>query len=150
MKTLRPGYILPSAARTSHSRQLKHYERLDKPPEPGDLVYGRVASIGQHGSLENKYGRINESTRAVFVYGNRYAPDAFEGVVPAAPVQEADVLARSGMIGELRVRNSAMKDPSRVRVLGYVLDSMGKVLNTRNFPTCRRWGNGRRSPSSTT
>ena len=50
-------------------------------------MLGRVVYVGQHGSLENKEGRIHmigDGSRAVFVYGNRYAPDAFEGLIPKA------------------------------------------------------------------
>ncbi len=118
MKALRPGYILPSAALTVPSRMLGRYALLERVPEVGDLVYGRIISIGQHQSLENKHGRIHEihdGTRAIFVFGNRYAPDAFEGVVPSTPAREVDLLARSGMIGTMRTKNSNTKDPSADR-----------------------------------
>lgn len=137
-KKIRPGYILPSAAFTISPKQIRFYEKLDQSPKPGDVVYGRVASIGQHGSLENKQGRIHqisEGTRVVFVFGNRYAPDAFEGLVPEKMVDEADVLARSGMIGQMREKSTEMKDPTRVEIFGYVIDSSGKSLNTMDHPT---------------
>jgi len=137
MKKIRPGFILPSAAYTIQLRQVKHYAKLDKPPEIGDVLFGRVSYIGEHSSLENKEGRIhmiNDGTRAVFVYGNRYAPDAFEGFVPPENVPEVDMLARSGMVGIMREKNTATKDPTKIEILGYVLDADGQPLNTRNFP----------------
>jgi hypothetical protein len=153
MKALRPGYILPSAALTVPSRLLRDYTPLDRAPELGDLVYGRIVSIGQHQSLENKHGRIHEihdGTRGIFVYGNRYAPDAFEGVVPDVAAGEVDLLARSGMIGAMRVKNSMTKDPTRVEILGYIVDEAGEVLNSRSFPVAKPSrplaGDGRRSP----
>ncbi len=76
MQKIRPGYILPSAAYTVSSKYIRHDKDLDRQPELGDLVFGRVTILGGHGSLENKEGRIhmiNDGTRAVFVYGNRYA-----------------------------------------------------------------------------
>jgi hypothetical protein len=140
MNTIRAGYILPSAAFTIHPRQVKSFDAIDKAPEPGDLVYGRISYVSQHSSLENKHGRIHEisdGTRAVFVYGNRYAPDAFEGLVPDRPLAETDLLARSGMIGVMRAKNAAVKDPTRVEVLGYVFDEAGKVVNTREHPVAK-------------
>lgn len=137
MKKIRPGFILPSSAFTIKPSQIKNYQKLDKPPQVGDVVYGRIAYIGQHGSLENKEGRIhqiNDGSRAVFVYGNRYAPDAFEGLIPSQNAHEVDLLARSGMIGIMREKNTLMKDPTKVEVLGYVLDSNGDALNTLKYP----------------
>ena len=137
MKKIRPGYILPSAAYTISPRQVKGFETLDRTPEVGDLIYGRVSYIGHHGSLENKEGRIhmiNDGARAVFVFGNRYAPDAFEGIIPDQPVREVDLLARSGVVGVMREKNTATKDPTKVEVLGQVLGANGQPLNTRNFP----------------
>jgi hypothetical protein len=153
MKSIRPGYILPSAAVTISPRLIRGYETRDKRPEVGDLVYGRVVYLGQHGSLENKSGRIhviNDGTCAVFVYGNRYAPDAFEALIPDRSEPEVDLIARSGMVAKMTVKNAAMKDPTRVKVLGYVVDRRGAVINTRAYPTVKPLGEldvrRRRSP----
>ncbi len=137
MPSIRPGFILPSAAYTINKAQIRNYETLDRAPQAGDVVYGRVSYIGNHSSLENKEGRIHmidDGTRAVFVYGSRYAPDAFEGIVPDEDRREVDMLARSGVIGTMKEKNTATADPTKVQVLGYVVDDDGQVLNTRNFP----------------
>ena len=110
---------------------------LDKSPEPGDLVFGSIRRIGQHSSLENVSGRIHavhNGSKAVFVFGNRYAPDHYEGVVQEDLVKDVDLLARSGMIGSVITKNAMLKDPTRIRIHGYLVDKNGKVLNTRNFP----------------
>jgi hypothetical protein len=110
---------------------------MDKAPLVGDVVFGIVTRIGQHMSLENVQGRIHDihrGTKAIFVYGNRYAPDYYEGLVPEEMLEEVDLLARSGMIGIVKTRNSNVKDPTTIRVLGYVCDESGHVLNTRDFP----------------
>lgn len=101
------------------------------------MVYGRIAYLGQHSTLENKEGRIHmitDRTRAVFVYGNRYAPDAFEGQIPDRHIAEADLLARSGVIGVMREKNTSVKDPTKVEVLGYVVDGDGEPINTKRYP----------------
>jgi hypothetical protein len=87
--------------------------------------------------LENKSGRIHNiynGSAAVFVYGNRYAPDYYEAFVPDSIQDEVDLIARSGLIGRVNTKNSLIKDPTKVKVLGYVCDCNGKVLNTRDHP----------------
>lgn len=135
-----PGYILPSAAFTINRRRVRHYIALDRKPQVGDLLYGQMRRIGQHSSLENREGRIHairEGSKAVFVLGNRYAPDYYEGTVPEELPQELDLLARSGIVGVAHCKNSNIKDPSKVKVLGYVCDRDGSVLNTRDFSLIR-------------
>jgi hypothetical protein len=130
-------YILPSAAFTISRRQIKHYNFLDKQPEMGDVVYGKVTRLGQHVELENKSGRIhrlNEGSTAIFVFGNRYAPDFYEGVMPTTMTNKVDLLARSGIIGHVQVKNSSVSEPTQIKVLGYICDANGDVLNTRDYP----------------
>jgi len=134
---IRSALFLPSAALCISRNQIRYYSRLDKPPRAGDLVYGKVKYVGFHSTLENKQGRIhviNHGSRAAFVFGSRYAPDAYEGIVPDTLGREADMLARSGMIGLVRQKNLNVKDPTRIEVLGYICDSEGRVINTRDFP----------------
>ncbi len=135
MKKITPGYILPSAAYTITKRHIKCCQLLDKTPEVGDVVYGKITRIGQHSEIENKSGRIhklNDGSKAVFVFGNRYAPDYYEGFVPTEMKTEVDMIARSGVVGLVTTKNSAIKDPTRVKLYGYVCDENGQVLNTRN------------------
>ncbi|MBU0717434.1 MAG: hypothetical protein KJ749_04225 [Planctomycetes bacterium] len=140
MKKIPPGHLVPSAALTLKKSQLKFYNFLDKAPEPGDVVYGRVTRLGHHSTLENRSGRVhilNDGSKAIFVFGNRYAPDHYEGVVPTELTAEVDMLARSGVVGTVRQKNSLLKDPTRIRILGYVCNDKGKVINTRDFPLIR-------------
>jgi hypothetical protein len=136
MEKVTKGFILPSAALTIKQKQVKYYKRMDKTPEQGDVVYGKIIRIGQHSSLENAYGRIHlihRGTRAVFVFGNRYAPDYYEGLLPEKIKDEVDLLARSGLIGLVKTKSPLVKDPTRVKILGYICDKDGEILNTKNF-----------------
>ncbi len=140
MKKIRKGFILPSAALSIKSKQVKIYTDSDKAPEPGDVVYGVISRIGQHSSLENVSGRIHmihHGTQGIFVFGNRYAPDYYEGLVPEKMSPEVDLLARSGIVGIVRTKSSLVKDPTRVRISGYVCDQDGTVLNTRPYSLIR-------------
>ena len=138
MSQIRPGFILPSAALCINPKLVRTYQPLDRQPQVGDLVYGRVRYLGEHSSLENKEGRIHmitDNSRALFVFGNRYAPDYFEGMVPDGICpRQVDLLARSGVVGVMTQKNSAVKDPTKVEILGYVLDGSGEPINTRNYP----------------
>lgn len=152
MKKVPAGFIQPSATYTVKKSAIKQYAHKDQVPQVGDLVYGRINRIGQHSGLENKNGRIhviNDGSRGVFVYGNRYAPDHFEGYVPEDAVNEVDMLAQSGVVGIVKSKNSMIKDPTRVRVLGYVCDEQGEVINTRNHslivPAKTQRTNGKRA-----
>ena len=139
-KRLKLGVFLPSAAMCLPRKQVRLYDRIDKPPEVGDLAYGVVRYLGFHKTLENKQGRIhviNNGSRSVFVFGNRYAPDAFEGLVPEQMPREVDMLARSGVIGSVIRKNANVPDPTRVEVLGYLCDEKGEVLNTLAHPLIR-------------
>ncbi|MBN2656551.1 MAG: hypothetical protein JXR86_05780 [Spirochaetales bacterium] len=137
MKKIEKGYIFTSGAYALKNSQIKFYTDVEKKPEIGDVVYGEISHIGQHSSLENKSGRIHKihnGTRALFVFANRYAPDYYEAFVSEAYTPEVDLLARSGLIGEVKTKNSLIKDPSRVKILGYLCDEEGNVINTRDFP----------------
>ncbi len=136
MKRIKEGHLLPSAALAVPRGKLRWYGQVDKVPEAGDLVYGSVTYLGQHISLENKQGRIhaiNSGTRAVFVLGNRYAPDYYEGYVPEHLPGKLDLLSRSGIVGEVKNKSSLVGDPTQVHVYGYCGDEEEHVLNTRSF-----------------
>jgi hypothetical protein len=136
MQKIPDGYIIPSAAYTINKKQIKYYEFNDKQPKIGDVVYGKITRLGQHTELENKSGRIhriNEGSRGIFVFGNRYAPDFYEGLVPPGMLTKVDLLARSGIIGKVEVKNSSVAEPTHVKILGYVCDQDGQIINTRDY-----------------
>ncbi|MDN5203519.1 hypothetical protein QQ008_19180 [Fulvivirgaceae bacterium BMA10] len=137
MEKLSRGYIIPSAAYGISNKLVKGYRTIDKSPEIGDLVYGIVTRIGQHNSLENSQGRIHnifQGSKAVFTFGNRYAPDYYEGIVPDSLVEDVDLLARSGLVGLVKAKSSKVIDPTRIKVLGYACDKQGDIINTKNHP----------------
>lgn len=137
MNKIPPGFLQPSAALVLKQRQVRFFGRSEKRPEVGDVVYGRVERIGQHSEIENKLGRIHRidaGSRSIFVFGNRYAPDYYEAFVPERLNPVVDLVSRSGIVSAVEAKNSQVKDPTRVEVLGYVYGEDDKVLNTREFP----------------
>lgn len=137
MEKVNRNIIVPSASFTVDKKQIKYYSNEKFIPEIGDVVLGEIASIGQHKSLENKEGRIHKiyrGTKAVFVFGNRYAPDYYEGHIPTEFVEEVDLLARSGLIGIVKTKSAKVIGPTKVKIIGFVCDKEGNRINTKNFP----------------
>jgi len=105
-------------------------------PSPGDIVLARVTKLGQHRHLELVSGRraqLYVGDTVIVAYGNRYATDQFEAVVPAS--QDACHLVAAGGIAAVAVsRHISMKAPTDIRPLGILRDANGIVLNLS------RWG----------
>ena len=137
MKKIERGYRIPSAAYTVPRKVIKGYVPIDRAPKIGDLLYGQVTTLGQHNSLENSQGRIHtihQGTRAVFIFGNRYAPDYYEGLIPdTKDLGELDLLARSGVVGKVLSKSGKVISPTSIKPLGYVCNADGEILNTRYF-----------------
>lgn len=130
---IKQNCILPSAAITIKRSLIKYYTTINKAPQVGDLVYGEVAYLGQHKTLESKAGRLHTlhaGTKAVFVFGNRYAPDHYEGLIPEQFTEEVDLLARGGLIGKVLVKNALIGDPTRIKILGYICDVNQNIITT--------------------
>ena len=149
MEKINSKFILPSAAFTIKRKQVKFFKKIDKTPSVGDVVYGEIVRIGQHSSLENVSGRIHmihDGARTIFVFGNRYAPDHFEGLIPEVNTDQVDLLARSGVVGIVKTKNSLMKDPTKVKLLGSVCNESGEILNTLDFPLIKPHRTIKRKP----
>ncbi len=135
MKRIQQNCIIPSAAFTVPAKRIKQFEKMpERLPRVGDLIYGEVSTLGFHKTLESTSARIHtihDRTRAVFVLGNRYAPDHYEGLVPDRLGDTLDMLARSGVVGQVQATNELISAPTQIRVLGYVCDSSGAPVNTR-------------------
>ena len=72
MNKIPPGVIVPSSALCLPKSAILGYGLLEKSPEPGDVVFGKVRRIGHHSSLENVSGRIHtihNGTKALFDFG---------------------------------------------------------------------------------
>jgi hypothetical protein len=136
MKKIQQNCIIPSAAFSVPGKLIRQYREIpDHLPQPGDLVFGEIRQLGFHHALESVSARIHtihDRTRAVFVFGNRYAPDHYEGLVPDRPVADTDLIARSGLIGAMKCHNERIGMPTKIRILGYVCDAEGEVINTRS------------------
>jgi hypothetical protein len=136
MQKIKQNCIISSAAYSVPNSLIKQYDdETQKTPEIGDLIFGEITELGHHSSLESKSARIHtihEGTRAVFVVGNRYAPDQFEGLVPEACTETIDMMSTGGVVAELKTKNEFIRTPTKIKILGYVCDTKGNIVNTRH------------------
>lgn len=103
-------------------------------PEVGDVVLAEVEVIGQHQRIERTDGRrarLYPGDPILVVYGDRYAPDQFEAVVPG-DLGPCDLVAAGGVAAEVLVRHDRMKPATRIRPVGLVAEADGTVVNLRD------------------
>ncbi len=136
MEKIKSNCIVSSSAFSVPKSLIKQYDPNNyKTPEVGDVVYGEIKKLGQHKSIESRSARVhtlNVGTRAVFVFGNRYAPHQYEGLVPDKYQEQLDLFSIGGVVGKVKSHNQLIGVPTTVKVLGYLTDMDGNVINTRD------------------
>ncbi|MDX2307338.1 MAG: molybdopterin-guanine dinucleotide biosynthesis protein MobB [Hyphomicrobium sp.] len=104
-------------------------------PRAGDLVLARVDRAGHHDGVEDPWGRratIYPGDEILVCYGNRYAPDQFEAVVPQN-LGPCHLVAAGGLAAKALTWHTSMRPPTEITPIGLVADATGKVLNIRDF-----------------
>lgn len=117
-------------------------------PRAGDLVLARVTRLGQHKRLELTDGRrahLFVDDEIVVAYGNRYAPDQFESIVPEN-LGTCHLVAAGGIASQMVFKHDAVKNPTRLSPVGLLTDSEGKVVNLRDFALTTKSTVTRRPP----
>ena len=110
---------------------------LSPPAEPkaGDLVLARIEALGHHKSVELPSGRkaaLAATDEVVLAYGNRYAPDQFEAIVPA-DLGPCHMVAAGGVASRAMTWHDKTMSPTAIVPLGLVTNSCGRVLNVADF-----------------
>jgi len=135
-----------SASRLEHAKWAYTTRRVDQQqacylltgplkPMAGDLLLARVDAVGQHARLElvtSRRATMFEEDEIVVAYGNRYAPDQFEGVVPDG-LEPCRLVAAGGVAARLLNRHTRMKTATRITPLGILAGEDGERLNLRQF-----------------
>lgn len=104
-------------------------------PSAGDLVLATVDELGSHQRLELPNGRrarIFPGDTIVVCYGNRYAPDQFEALVPD-DLSSCELVAGGGVAGREVCRHERMTMPTRIIPIGLVGDVAGQPLNLADY-----------------
>lgn len=105
----------------------------------GQLLLGRVMSVGQHRRIQLVTGRpstLYPGDLIVMPCGARYAPDQFEGLAEVDP-EGCDMLAGGGCLGRMVWRHDKMRPPTQVQPLALLTDVAGRVLSTRDYAIAR-------------
>ncbi len=146
LSALRHGWRAPIAgerlarAKTSYAVRrvpLEVARSLEKDgrPQPGDLVLARVTELGQHQHLEDRSGRRAKlwlGDEIVVAYGNRYAPDQFEALVPD-DLGCCNLVASGGIAARVLSRHGTVRDATTIEPVGLLTDEHGTRLNLIGF-----------------
>jgi hypothetical protein len=104
-------------------------------PKAGDLVLARVDAVGYHSALQLPEGRRKHlfiGDEIVVAYGNRYAPNQFEAVVPKT-LGPCQLVAAGGVAGKaLSWHASVSKSATQITPLGILTDAAGRAVNLRD------------------
>ncbi len=104
-------------------------------PSSGDVVLARVLLIGQHTTVELASGRkasLYPGDEIVVCYGNRYAPDQFEALVPP-DLGIANLAAAGGIAARVVLQHERMDDATLIEPIGLLGDQHGKPINIKSF-----------------
>jgi len=107
----------------------------DIKPTAGDLLLARVDRLGQHPRLElttSRRAEMFEEDEIAVAFGNRYAPDQFEAVVPDR-LEPCHLVAAGGVAARFLNRHAKMKRPTGITPLGLLADAEGHPLNLSAF-----------------
>lgn len=104
-------------------------------PRSGDLVLAKVEKIGQHARIELTTGRraiLHVGDEIVVCYGNRYAPDQFEALVPD-DLGPCHLVAGGGIAAKALSKHQRMQQPTVIRPIGLLADRSGEPINLKDW-----------------
>src|SRR5262245_53936882 len=130
-----PRLLVPYALRRVPSEQLYALGALPGSLQSGDVAIARLDKIGKNTKFELVTGRaaaLHEGDHLAVVFGNRYATEQFEGYA-GSEGDRCDLLSMGGLCGLVSSRHAGVPEPSKLALLGSVLDQTGKPLNLRSF-----------------
>lgn len=84
-------------------------------PRPGDLVIARLEQLGRLKRLETPDGRrctFYDGDEIIVAYGNRYAPDAYEALIPD-DLGRCHLAAAGGLASRIVATNVRFADDDR-------------------------------------
>jgi len=107
----------------------------DARPGAGDLVLARITRKRQHTRIELPTGRkatLFVGDEIIVSYGNRYASDQFESLVPE-DLRPCHLVASGGVASMMVARHRGIKPATEIDPIGLVGDDEGRPLNLRDF-----------------
>jgi hypothetical protein len=108
----------------------------DVTPRAGDLVLARVDAIGHHSTLQLPSGRrktLFPGDEIVVAYGNRYAPNQFEAIVPKT-LGPCQLVAAGGVAGKaLSWHARVTRGPTQITPIGLLAGPNGEPVSLRDY-----------------
>jgi len=104
-------------------------------PQAGDLVLARVSRIGHHARLELPNGRrarMFVGDEIIVTYGNRYATDQFESLVPEQ-IGPCHLVAGGGIASNVISKSKGVKRATDIEPLGILAAEDNTPLNVSQF-----------------
>ncbi|MBQ0735562.1 hypothetical protein [Aquimarina celericrescens] len=136
MKTIKKSIICKNVTDYSiNSSIIKTYQ-----PVAGDVAIFEVVSIGSLNAIQDFEGRntyIFEGDKVMLTFGNRYATNQFEAYVPQEYQKEYDFVGKGGVVGIAASMYYKLLDigPTKLKLIGFATDAIGKVINTIYYNT---------------
>ncbi len=107
------------------------------PPQAGDLLLARIDALGFHRGLQLSNGRkknLFPGDEIVVAYGNRYAPNQFEAVIPKT-LGPCHLVAGGGVAAKALSWHAQIngKGPTLITPIGLLLRADGEPANLRDY-----------------
>ena len=110
-------------------------EDLSYQPKAGDLILAKITLLGHHTRTERTDGRkaqLFEEDEVILAYGNRYAPDQFEAVIPS-DLSPCHMVAAGGIAARALSWHERIEFPTEITPIGLIADKNGHVINLANY-----------------
>jgi len=104
-------------------------------PKAGDLVVCEVTRLRQHCRIEQPNGRRSRmfvKDKIVVCFGDRYAPDQFESIVPEN-LEACHLVAGGGVASLMRHKSPKVKPATQIQPLGLIGNKEGHILNLKDY-----------------
>lgn len=109
---------------------------LEGKPQAGDLILASVNTLGQHDGLQLPSGRRKQlfaGDEVVVAYGNRYAANQFEALIPET-LGPCHLVAGGGIAARAVSWHVRMtRGPTGITPLGLLGDAEGRRINLRSY-----------------
>lgn len=109
---------------------------LEGAPNPGDLVLATIDFLGQHQGLQLPNGRRKKlfiGNEIVVAYGNRYASNQFEAIIPET-LGPCHLVAGGGVASRVLSWHVKMrKGPTQITPIGLLADVNEKRINLGDY-----------------
>jgi hypothetical protein len=105
-------------------------------PKVGDVAVFEVLKIGKHTNIQGEDKRlvtILPGDQIMAAFGTRYATEQFEGYLPDTCQEIFHILGAGGTVGLVHSAHKKFEGggPTVLKIVGYVVDSKGTVINTK-------------------